>query len=274
MNSRRRNRRNRIIRAYIARVVVVLVLILAIVLMWCGCLYVRDHVFRKETDKDNTQVTQTDTPTDLDNDVKEPEPEPEPLPRDAVGLTIVLDAGHGGNDGGTVSADESVIEKEINLSVVFKMKDVLEQRGATVILTRDEDEWMELSDRSYISNQTGADIFVSMHCNSYEDTSISGLECFYHPKSEIGKTYAEEFIQRMIADGNIITRYADGQNYQVLRDSSIPALLIEMGYLSNPVDVQNLPNFEWQDKLVRSVTDCLIPILKGEEFSPVGTTTP
>lgn len=264
MSNRRRNRRKRIIKVYMARACCVLLLIGMVALMVCGCLYIHEHLFQKDKEDTPTQ-TVTDTDTDTDTDVQPTDasiPDENTIQIDASGLKIVLDAGHGGNDGGTEGVN--ALEKEINLAVVLKMKPILEAGGAEVILTRDEDEWCDLSERNYIANQTDADIFVSIHCNAFEDdSSISGLECYYHKKSDISKGYAETIIQALGESGEIKTRYAMEQNYQVLRDSSIPAILIEMGYLSNPTDCQNLSSDDYQNLLAQSIVESLVGTLKN-----------
>lgn len=259
MGNRRRNRRKRIIKVYIARACCVLLLIGMIALMVCGCLYIHEHLFQKDK-----KETPTHTVTDTDTDVQPTDasiPDENTIQLDASGLKIVLDAGHGGNDGGTEGVN--ALEKDINLSVVLKMKPILEAGGAEVILTRDEDEWCDLSERNYIANPTGADLFVSIHCNAFEeDSTISGLECYYHKRSDISKGYAESLIQAIGQSGEIKTRYAMEQNYQVLRDSSIPAVLIEMGYLSNPTDCQNLISDDYQDLLAQKFAESIVATLK------------
>lgn len=282
MNRRQRERRKRRIIAYTVRTLCVLVLAGMVFLMGCGCLYIKEHFFqakkeettKEDSDKNNSgqdnsdkQGDDTQTNGDQDEDSVNTSSDnvtPFTYP-DATGLTIVLDAGHGGGDGGTIGLiDENVIEKDINLSVVTKMKALLEECGATVILTRDSDEFLELSDRSYISNRTGADLFVSIHCNSYEDDlSIGGLECYYHKNSDTSKGYAESLVEIAERIGNVEVRYAMEQNYQVLRDSSIPAILVEMGYLSNTQDCMNLANTKYQDTMAQTLVESIVEILKN-----------
>lgn len=263
---RGRNRKKRIMQAYIARACCVLLIIVMFVLMGCGCLYIYEHLFQKDKEDTKTEAsTDKDADTDTDTDVQPTGaniPDADAFQIDASGLKIVLDAGHGGNDGGTEGVN--ALEKEINLSVVLKMKTLLEDGGAEIILTRDEDEWCDLSERNYIANQTGADLFVSIHCNAFEDdASIAGLECYYHKNSDISKGYAETIVQGIEQTGDINTRYAMEQNYQVLRDSSIPAVLIEMGYLSNPTDCQNLISDDYQDLMAETLVQSIVDTLKN-----------
>ncbi len=287
MNRRRRNRRNRIIMAYIARALVALVAIIMLILMWCGCLYIKEHFIDGDSAKDskteedvnkNTEDAgnKDNGNTDDKNQDATPSDDSNPVDGfvgtsvpaftypDATGLTIVLDAGHGGGDPGTLGEviSEDILEKDINLSVVKKMKALLEDCGAKVILTRSEDKRLSLEDRSYLSNRTGAHLFVSIHCNSYEDSSISGLEYFYHKRSEISKEYAENMLAVTERIGAIKARYAIEQNYQVLRDSSIPAVLVEMGYLTNVMDCKNLTSATYQDAMAQTIVTAIVETLK------------
>ncbi len=279
----RRNRKKRII-AYIARTICAAVLILMLILMGCGCLYIYEHLNPKESEEssktDDAGKNSNDTSNDeeskndesnnhesnnhsVDASTKPLTPYTKP---DASNLTIVLDAGHGGDDGGAVGyiGTTEVAEAHINLSVVLKMQALLEDAGATVILTRNSDTTLGLSDRNYISNGTGADLFVSIHCNSYEDDSISGLECFYHQKSETSQAYAERMVTMINRIGNVEARYSMPQNYQVLRDSAIPAILVEIGYMSNPVDCKNLQDPLYQDTMAETLVMAIADVLKNE----------
>lgn len=270
--------------AYAARTLCALIIIGMVTLMGCGCLYIYEHVFQNKQESTKNEDKQEDSNAEDSNSDSQGEDSqndengdaaatsgtitPFSYP-DASGLHIVLDAGHGGTDGGTVG--ENAIEKDINLAVVLKVKALLEECGATVTLTRDSDDKLSLSDRSYISNQTGADLFVSLHCNYFEDdANTSGMECYYHKNSETSQTYAQQFMQIAKNIGNIETRYEMEQNYQVLRDSTIPALLIEMGYLSNATDCQNLTDTTYQDTLAQTITEGIVGVLKADNS---GTTS-
>lgn len=280
MNRKRRNRRKRIIIAYTARTIFALIILTMVVLMGCGCLYIYEHLFKDEAveeqiDKEDTSKDEEATNSDDENNgqvqnVRTYEPDPDFQLPDASGITIVLDAGHGGTDGGTVGADE-VIEKDINLAVSLKVGALLKGAGANVIMTRDTDEGLSLSDRTYIANQNTADLFVSLHCNYYEeDPTISGLECYYHPNSESSKEYAEKLISAATELDKIDVRSSLAQNYQVLRDTyNMPAILIEMGFLSNSTECQNLADENYQTVLAQTISECIVDLFKDD----VDTTT-
>ncbi len=119
---------------------------------------------------------------------------------------MVIDAGHGGSDGGTVSGE--VIEKDINLSVAMKLKAILEDNNIEVVLTRSSDEDISLPQRTSFANESNADFFISLHCNYYEDDAqIAGLECCYSsPEAKESKAYAESIINAVSLSDDIKAR--------------------------------------------------------------------
>lgn len=276
MTRRERNRKIRRLKAQLKRVAVILALVLAVVLMICGCLYIYEHVFQSEnkteTNQDSGKSNETpegqadivedepvlDTDTQILNTYNYQYTKP-----DATGLSFVLDAGHGGIDGGTQSGD--IIEKDINLVITQKVAALLTEAGASITMTRETDEYVDLADRTYIGNQTTADLFFSLHCNSYEeDTSIHGLETYYHKNSEISQQYAESLTQLLKDSDTISIRDASKQNMQVLRNSSIPAIMVEMGFLSNPEECANLNDPLYQEFLARLLVDSVVKVLKPD----------
>lgn len=163
-------------------------------------------------------------------------------------LTLVLDAGHGGDDVGTGTSD--YYEKNINMDIVSQMKEMLEYCGVCVILTRDGDETVALADRSALANESGADWFVSIHCNyCEEDASVAGLECYYWFDSTQGKTFAENLVKTVQESGKINVRGTKTEDFHVLRETNIPAVLVETGYISNAEDKKNLYDAEYQKTL-------------------------
>ena len=277
MTRREYNRLKRRAKAHLKRAAVILALVLAVVLMVCGCLYIGERLFQKE-EKDE-RVENTVDPGIQDQSVDDNSNDPSAVPDtdtqiqntynyeyrkpDASGLHIVLDAGHGGIDGGTESVLGEVLEKDINFAITQKVADLLKESGATVTMTRSEDEYVDLADRSFIGNQTGANLLVSLHCNFYEgDSTIDGLEIYYHRNSETSKNYSESMTQYLKDTNTIHVREASQQNMQVLRNSSIPAVMIEMGFLSNPEEAGNLNDSLYQEFLSRMITTSIVQTLK------------
>ena len=284
MTRRERNRRIRRLKAQLKRAGVILALLLAVILMVCGCLYIGEHLFQKDDKVEGSKDAGKSNEENSSGENSEENPEGTPnenVPLDtdtqilntynyqytkpvATGLHIVLDAGHGGIDGGTQAGD--VIEKDVNLAVTQKVAALLREAGATVTMIRETDEYVDLADRSYKGNQTNANLFLSLHCNYYEgDTSIDGLEIYFHRNSETSKQLAETVTQLLKDTETIKVRDTSQQNMQVLRNSSIPAIMVEMGFLSNPEECANLSDDLYQEFLARLLTTSVVNGLKPAE---------
>lgn len=163
-------------------------------------------------------------------------------------FTLILDAGHGGSDVGT--GDASYYEKDINMDIVNEMVPLLEYCGVKVLLTRKGDETVALEERSGFANESEADRFVSIHCNYCEgDASVAGLECYYWQDSGIGQSYAKSIVQAAEESGEIKVRGIRTQDFHVLRETQITAVLIETGYLSNREEGGKLKNPDYQKNL-------------------------
>ena len=170
---------------------------------------------------------------------------------------IVLDPGHGGEDPGAVSGE--IYEKNINLSVALLVCEQLQKYENVVVkMTRDDDNFISLSERADIANTQGADLFVSIHANSLDDTSYAGVITFYHPKKFSSKRPAE-IIQRNICSAtNAINRNVRSENYAVLRETRMPAVLVETGFMTCPEELTNLINPEYQYFLALGISEGII----------------
>jgi len=214
------------------------------ILMVCGVfLYMNEHTSAEEPVK-NTLVPSQNLA------VTEPSVAPVPSKKPSK-MQVVLDAGHGGKQPGTVMGD--VLEKDITLSITLLLQKKLEAKGAEVIMTRNTDQDVSLPDRSQVANDAEADCFVSIHCNSYEDPSVHGFECYYY-QSEEGKTLADTITQT--ADSHSIsTRRVKEADFAVLRETFVPAVLIEVGFLTNEQERGNLLSTKYQEQLADAITD-------------------
>ena len=259
----RRKREKRIARlrrrniAYTVRGIVAAVLAVMLLLMVCGCLYIRDF-FRKDH-KDS--ALKADSVREAVPGVEENKPDTE-FPEQEK-YTVVLDAGHGGEDGGTV--EQTATEKEINLAVVLKMRELLENQGICVVLTREQDIFIKLEEGVRVANGEKADLFVSIHCNYYEkDSSIYGLECYYCKGTEDGKYYAERILDTIEKSGEIVSRNAKPSGYYILKNTTVPAVLVETGYLSNYNERNQLISGEYQGKLAQELVEGIVEGLEGK----------
>jgi len=172
---------------------------------------------------------------------------------------IVLDAGHGGADPGMVAG--KIEEKHINLSIAKKVQTYLEQGGATVIITRLDDSDLgksksgDMQTRRLIANTSHADIFVSIHQNSFASTKVHGAQVFFFNESDNSQklaTHIQDRIREFADKGNKFKPKANS-NYFVLKQTQMPAVLVECGFLTNPSERSRLTNDEYQEKIAWSI---------------------
>ncbi|MBO0481561.1 N-acetylmuramoyl-L-alanine amidase family protein [Candidatus Enterococcus courvalinii] len=169
---------------------------------------------------------------------------------------IVLDPGHGGEDVGALSNDEQVEEKTITLSTAKKIKAALEAEGATVYLTHETDDFIQLGEICTFSEEKSADVFISLHADSTEIANeATGITTYYYYErnEELAQTIADGFSELPLNSRGIT--YG---NYQVLRENLQPAILVEMGYMNNDSDLAELVTDDYQEKFAESLTNSLI----------------
>lgn len=147
------------------------------------------------------------------------------------GVTLVIDPGHGGNDKGTTGA-RGTNEKEINLKTAEMLKSKLRSAGAEVIMTRESDVYVDLRKRVSISHQYAADAFISIHYDATDDSSISGFTTYY--TNSFQRKLAEYVHEGLAKKVTLRNRGVQPGNYLVTRENKQEAILIELGYLSNP----------------------------------------
>ncbi len=193
-----------------------------------------------------------------------PGPERPPVvapPRPRTGIaTVVVDAGHGGKDPGSMVAGRS--EKYITLQVARKVAALLAQQGVNVVMTRQDDRFIELEERAEIANRRDADLFVSIHADSAPDRSISGFT-LYVARDASREAYeaARTVSAKMSATGSD-TRGIREADYKVLVQTSCPAILVETGYLSNPLDARRLQDGAYQTRLAQAIAAGILNYLQ------------
>lgn len=198
-----------------------------------------------------------------------PAPAPPPPPPPLHGVVVAVDPGHGGADGGVTHA--GVKEKDVNLAVALLLRDRLEALGARVVMTREDDRDNLLDNRTslnlrlYKARQGEAQLLLSIHANSFPDSSQWGGQTFYHPDSAEGRRLAllvQEELVRLEPDNY---REALAANYYILRNSEIPAALVELGFLSNPDDRRKLVDPGYQASLADALARAVQRFVDGEQ---------
>ena len=195
-----------------------------------------------------------------------------PLPSNSVAansnITIVLDAGHGGEDGG--AQGNGLIEKDLNLDITLRVATLLREQGVNVVLTRDTDILLydtesdykgkkkahDLRKRLEIANSCENPVLVSIHMNYFAQTQYSGLQVWYSKNDSRSKTLAN-FIQSNVKStlqphNNRATKEATSSIF-LLHNATFPAVLIECGFLSNPDEAHALGDANYRQELANSI---------------------
>lgn len=176
---------------------------------------------------------------------------------------IVIDAGHGGKDPGAISKIDGTKEKDIALSVAIKLKKSLESFGYRVYLTRDYDNYVGLYDRATIANDLKADVFLSLHLNSAPMTSAKGVEMLYVADGRDSKRLASDLLESLVSKSGAKNRgIIERPNLVVIRETLMPAVLAEIGFLSNPEEINQLNDANYIQIIVQGLVEGLLKYLK------------
>lgn len=181
------------------------------------------------------------------------------------GFTVVIDAGHGGIDGGAVSPDGKVYESDINLKIAEKLKDRFISGGFNVVMTRTTSNGLygvigkgfkrrDMAERVKIAENAKADALISVHLNKYFDSSRRGAQTFFKADSENGKKLAECVQSAFNADINSDRAYSSlAGDYYILNETNMPAVICECGFISNEKDYKLLLTDEHAEKLANAI---------------------
>ena len=185
---------------------------------------------------------------------------------------IVIDPGHGGFDPGkTGNTGEN--EKDINLKVALKLQQYLEQGGATVLLTRNEDTALgdskqaDMKERKEIADTSQGDIFISIHQNAYTGPGPKGAQTFYHNGSAEGKRLAEAIQSQMVEklEGNNQRQAKANMDYYLLKKPQMVSVIVECGFISNPEEEKKLNSDEYQEELAWAIYLGILDYFQQEE---------
>ena len=191
--------------------------------------------------------------------------------------TIIMDAGHGGEDGGAIS-NTGIKEKDLNLSIALKVGEILQLQGYNIIHTRTEDKMLyttknngslkmqDLRNRLKVAEENENSIFVSIHMNKFSEEKYSGLQTFYSPNNTESKQLAEKIQSNT-------KKYLQTDNYREIKQATSgiflldknhsTAILIECGFLSNTNECDRLCNEQYQDQLSCVISQSIIEFLQN-----------
>lgn len=182
---------------------------------------------------------------------------------------VIIDPGHGDSDVGTRGVSTDRLEKEVNLEIALKLKDILQQKGYTVIMTRDSDEPIaaanepdakvrkraDMEKRENIIKESNADIFVSIHQNFFDGGSgARGPQVFYHDRGAKGyelAQYVQDELNTRLGIKN--PRDINSGDYQLLRPGNQASIIVECGFFSNPEEEKKLQKDDYQQTLAQAV---------------------
>lgn len=216
--------------------------------------------------------------------------------------TVVLDPGHGGKDDGK-RGSTGLLEKNVNLAVALRTRDILERElGVRVILTREDDRLLALTRRTEIANETGGDLFLSIHCNSWFGRGAGGFEAYFlsparterdrevaraenaagrfatpgNPDADVSSdidfilwdmvqneyinesSHLAELIQKAMSDRlEIRNRGVKQANFSVLQGAQMPAILIEVAFLSNPTEESLLTSDDFHRRVANGIVEAV-----------------
>lgn len=198
--------------------------------------------------------------------------------------TVILDAGHGGEDPGAVSDYSGLKEKDVNLNIVMLAKELLEKNNYKVILTRDSDRLVydedaknilqkrreDLTKRKKLMDEGGADIAVSVHLNKFPQTQYHGAQVFFPPNSPDSQKLANELqnsIRLNVDNENERVALVKKDQIMILKDLKTTTVIIECGFLSNSDEEKKLATEDYQKKLAQAIKNGIDNYYKSKDTS-------
>lgn len=180
-------------------------------------------------------------------------------------ITVVIDAGHGGIDPGKVGVNNA-LEKDINLAIALKLERNLRENGINVVMTRTEDKGLyeegesnkkvrDMKNRLAIIEEAKPVLAVSIHQNSYPDPTVSGVQVFYYKDSVKSKEAAEIMQSQLIETLNPDKKRAakDNSSYYLLKKTSVPIMIVECAFMSNPTEADLLIQDAYQERVAWAI---------------------
>ncbi len=177
---------------------------------------------------------------------------------------VVLDAGHGGKDPGTLGFDEDgetilANEKDMNLTITLMVYEILNTQGVKAVLTRKDDSYIGLLERASMANEKNAELFVSIHNNSIPNPDYKGSMVLYSLDSPGGKKLASNILKEMTKSANTENKgLRDGTNMAVIKNTVMPAVIVECGCLTNKEELENLMDIDFLYSLAEGIAEGIL----------------
>lgn len=192
---------------------------------------------------------------------------------------VAIDAGHGGPDPGAIGMS-GVREKEITLAIALKLEEILNHAGIITVMTRTGDydlvrgadvphrQREDLIRRAELVNNSGAQLFLSLHANSFPEAAWSGAQTFYSADDEHGfglATYIQAALVRELRDLGANRRRAAAADLRILRDVDVPAVVVEVGFLSNPAEEALLQRADYQGRVAQAIANGVLAYMAARD---------
>ncbi|HEY9880353.1 MAG TPA: N-acetylmuramoyl-L-alanine amidase [Leptolyngbyaceae cyanobacterium] len=167
-------------------------------------------------------------------------------------VVVVLDPGHGGIDPGAVGIN-GLQEKQVIFPISLRVRDILQSQGVNVVMTRSDDRTLDLQPRVDIAERANADVFVSIHANSISLSrpEVNGIESYY--SSDSGRVLASTIHASMLAVAGMNDRGVKEARFYVIRRTSMPAALLELGFVTGAQDYPKLRDPAWQESMANAI---------------------
>ena len=190
-------------------------------------------------------------------------------PNELYDKIIVLDAGHGGDDPG--ASQGIYFEKNLNFLILNSyVKELFKDSDIKVYFTRETDTFITLKDRAKFASKVGADLFISLHMNSFTSASAQGTEVFYSasnnktvPSGLRSYLLAKKLVDNISTSISTRNRGATSSSFYVVKNNSVPAVLIELGFMTNTSDLNKITNTTYQKKAADAIYKSVVEIFEA-----------
>src|SRR5699024_4812976 len=205
------------------------------------------------TNAQTSSEQEQDTKTNSSNEEKSPSGEGTVASNGSLeGINIMLDPGHGGKDPGSIGVNRAP-EKDLTLSITDRIAQSLRNAGATVIVTRTSDHYLSLDQRVDLSHSYNTHAFISLHYNAFPIETIRGFSTFYSSDRELANEIHSSIMQNI----NMQDRGVNQADFHVMRENNNPAILLELGFITNPDDLLMIQSGDYQNGLANGITNGL-----------------
>ena len=187
-------------------------------------------------------------------------------------ITVAIDAGHGGADGGTVCTSTGIVERELNLIYAKKLTKYLENFGINVVNTRSDNNGLyttfgenykleDMQKRTEIINNSGAQILISIHMNKFSGSGENGAQVFFEQNDADSQKLANSIRDILVANFDNARKLTLAGDYYILNNTEPIGVIVECGFLSNPTEEKLLQQEEYQNKMCYSIYSGIINFL-------------